>query len=291
MPLKSRHHLKATWLATQAAGRISTRAAGIFAAHLWFTPWPVPVSERGRAKQAKWLSSTTPISFDVDGKTIHAFSAGEGPTILLVHGWGESAASLGSFIEPFVSSGYRVVGIDMPAHGESTQVETNLFEASSVLRGIAAQLEDVHAVIAHSIGGAVTTIALSEGLEVDRVVLIAPVSNVHHAMETFTFLFQLPPKALSGLRATIERRYGRDVWDRLDSPTLARSVSTPALIIHDSDDPQVGVHDSEILADAWPNAHLVTTEGLGHANLLRDPDVIQHVQEFVTGIGSRLVSA
>ena len=92
-------------------------------------------------------------------------------------------------------------------------------------------------------------------------------------------------------RTTIERRYGDDVWDRLDSPTLARRVSTPALIVHDGDDPQVDVHDSEVLADAWPNAYLVTTEGLGHANLLRDPDVIEHVQEFVTGVGSRFVSA
>jgi pimeloyl-ACP methyl ester carboxylesterase len=291
MPLKDERHLKATWLATQAMGRISAWSSGIFAAHLWFTPWPVPVSERGRAKQAKWLSATTPITFDVDGKAVHAFTAGAGPTVLLVHGWGESAAGLGSFIEPFVSSGYRVVGIDMPAHGASTQVETNLFEESSVLRGIAAQLGDVHAVIAHSIGGAVTTIALSEGLEVDRVVLIAPVSNVHHAIEKFTFLFQLPPKAVEGLRATIERRFGGTIWDRLDSPALARTLTTPALIVHDGDDPQVELADSEILADAWPDAHLITTEGLGHANLLRDPSVIQHVEEFVTGVGSRLVSA
>jgi pimeloyl-ACP methyl ester carboxylesterase len=291
MPLKDLHHLKATWLATQAAGRVSAVASGPFAAHLWFTPWPVPVSERGRAKQAKWLSATTPITFDVDGKTIHAFTAGVGPTILLAHGWGESAASLGSFIEPFVSSGYRVVGIDMPAHGASKQIETNLFECSAVLRGVAEQLGDVHAVIAHSIGGAVTTIALDEGLDVERVVLIAPVSNVHHGMDKFKFLFRLPEKAVQGLRMTIERRYGRDVWDRLDSPTLARGFSTPALIVHDTDDPQVDLADSRILSDAWPGAHLITTEGLGHANLLRDPNVIEHVQEFVTGVGSRLVSA
>jgi pimeloyl-ACP methyl ester carboxylesterase len=291
MPLKDKRHLKAAWLATQATGRMSAWGSGIFAAHLWFTPWPVPVSERGRAKQAKWLSATTPITFDVDGKSVHAFTAGEGPTIVLVHGWGETAASLGSFIEPFVSSGYRVVGVDMPAHGASTQVETDLYEASSVLRGVVAQLGDVHAVVAHSIGGAVTTIALDEGLDVERVVLIAPVSDVHHTIDKFAFLFQLPEKAVQGLRATIERRFGDDVWERLDYPTLARSFTTPALIIHDRDDPQVDLADAEVLAAAWPGAHLVTTDGLGHHNLLRDAGVIQHVQEFVTGVGSRLVSA
>ncbi|MGH2807980.1 MAG: alpha/beta fold hydrolase [Actinomycetota bacterium] len=291
MNAKDPRALKATWLAMQAFGRISRWSSGFFAAHLWFTPWPVAVSERGRAKQAKWLSATEPVTFDVDGLTVRGFSAGQGPVILLVHGWGESAASLGSFIEPFVTSGYRVVGIDMPAHGNSRQVETNLFQSSAVVRGVARQLGEVHAVIAHSIGGAVTTIALSEGLEVDRVALIAPVSNVHHAIEKFSFIFQVPEKAALGLRDHIERRFGSDVWNRLDSPALARQLTTPALIVHDTGDPQVDLADSETLAAAWPGAHLVVTEGLGHATLLRDASVIQHIQEFVTGVGSRLVSA
>src|SRR5687768_13117485 len=111
--------LRATWLATKVTGHFSSRLAGRFASRLWFTPWPVPVGERARAKQAGWLAGTQPVTFDVGTHRIAGFSAGEGPAVLLVHGWGERAASLGAFVAPLVGAGFRVVGVDLPGHGET----------------------------------------------------------------------------------------------------------------------------------------------------------------------------
>jgi pimeloyl-ACP methyl ester carboxylesterase len=130
-------------------------------------------------------------------------------------------------------------------------------------------------------GGYVATVALNEGLAPERVVLIAPASNVQHALEKFTFLFRLPPKAARGLRANIERRFGADVWSRLEIVTLARRFRFPALIVHDREDPQVDVADSKALAGVWKGAHIVTTEGLGHTKIVRDPDLIERVRAFL----------
>jgi pimeloyl-ACP methyl ester carboxylesterase len=272
---------KATWLAMRVAGRFSQRLGGFFAGHLWFSPWRVPVSERALAKQAEWLARTNPVSFRVDGSDIAGYSAGRGRTVLLVHGWGERAASMGGFVAPLLSSGHRVVGIDLPGHGATSTGETNIFECSRALRGVARQLGGVYAVVAHSMGGYVATVALGEGLAPERVVLIAPASNVQRALEKFTFLFRLPPKAATGLRANIDRRFGADVWDRLDIAGLASRFQQPALIVHDREDPQVDVDDSKALAGAWKGAHIVTTEGLGHAKIVRDADVIERVRAFL----------
>src|SRR5262245_2710062 len=51
---------------------------------------------------------------------IATWTWGEGPTMVLVHGWGSRGARLGSFVEPLVSSGYSVVTFDSPAHGDSS---------------------------------------------------------------------------------------------------------------------------------------------------------------------------
>jgi pimeloyl-ACP methyl ester carboxylesterase len=63
-------------------------------------------------------------------------------------------------------------------------------------------------------------------------------------------------------------------------------MTTPALIIHDRDDPDVPYAHGEEIANAWPGAQLVATAGLGHRAILRDPDVVRRTVEFLrVGVG------
>jgi pimeloyl-ACP methyl ester carboxylesterase len=273
---------RATWMATRAAAAISPEVAGPVVARLWFTPWRILPSERGRARQAEWLKHTEPVSFSVGGHRISGFAAGSGSAhVVLVHGWGERAASLGAFVAPLVAAGYRVVGIDAPGHGDSSGGTTDAIKIGVAIRDVCDSLGDVHAVVAHSAGAMATTYAASHGLRANALVYLAPSVRLDHALDTFTQIFSLPPNAREGLKRTIDRRYGSDVWERLSASTLARDLDVPALIVHDRDDPQVGLSDAEELAAAWPDSRLVVTEGLGHGRILRDPKVIEEVVSFV----------
>jgi pimeloyl-ACP methyl ester carboxylesterase len=207
--MSATNSLKATWMATQLSGRFSTRLSGLFASRLWFTPWPVPVSERGLARQARWLADTETITFHSRHGPIAAFSAGGGPVILLVHGWGERAAFLGAFVKPIVDSGFRVIGIDLPGHGDTSRGSTNIFDLAHVLVDVADQLGGIDGVVAHSMGGTVTTVAVGEGLQPDAVAFLAPASNIDHVVEKFQMMFSLPSRAMDGLRRRIERRFGQ----------------------------------------------------------------------------------
>jgi pimeloyl-ACP methyl ester carboxylesterase len=247
------------------------------------------------AKQAGWLRATDPVVFDSRVGRIAGVTAGTGPAILLVHGWGERAAFLGAFIQPLVESGYRVIGIDLPAHGDSPGRRTNIFAEADALKDVADQVGGVRAAVAHSMGGVVTAVAIKEGLQVDAVALLAPATNLDHAVEKFQMLFSLPPKAIEGLRRNIERRFGRDIWDRLLVPRLAPDFNVPALIVHDRDDIQIDLADSEALIAVWPNARSLITSGLGHDKITRDLGVVQAVTQFVAEsidpIGSRRIPA
>lgn len=273
--------LKTAWVATRLAGRFSARLGGHFASKLWFTPWEVPITEKGRVKQAGWLEQTEPTSFFVSGREIKGFTAGAGPTVLLVHGWGEHGASLGGFIAPLVEAGYRVVGIDLPGHGATSRGRTDIFQLADAVWGVANELGGIRAVVAHSMGGYVTTVALSQGLPVESIVLIAPAINVKKALVKFGAMLELPRRSIDGLRAYIQRHFGPDVWDRLDVVSLARRFDVPALIFHDTDDPQVDLEDSQALSRAWSGARFKTTSGLGHSHILRDPDVLSATTRFL----------
>jgi pimeloyl-ACP methyl ester carboxylesterase len=64
--------------------------------------------------------------------------------------------------------------------------------------------------------------------------------------------------------------------------TIAPRMSTPLLVIHDRDDKEVPFDVGRHIAESWPNAELVATEGLGHQRILRDEGVRDLAVSFVT---------
>jgi pimeloyl-ACP methyl ester carboxylesterase len=278
---------KGLYGATRAAALVSEGLAGRFAERLWFIPWRVDPGERALAKQSGWLAHTRPIAFHTTIGNIAGFQTGSGPTVMLLHGWGESAGSLGAYIAPLVEAGHRVIGIDLPGHGASVTAEPNIYAVAEVIREIAWDLGGVAAIVAHSMGGHSAIAALNDGLTVERVALLAPSSRLDHTMDRFTSLLSLPPRAARGLKKKLERRFGTTMWSDLSGARLASELDIEALVVHSKDDPQVPFEDSVELAEAWPKARLKVVEGLGHGRLLRDATVIDEVVSFIASTADR----
>ena len=279
--------LKVTWLAMRYAGRYSERLGGWLAARLWFTPWRAKLSANALAREDGWLEGSQPLRIEVDGSELHGFVTGRGPTVLLVHGWGERASTMGAFIAPLAAAGYRVAAIDLPGHGQTPSTDPNLYVIADALKRTASELGDIDAVVAHSMGGLATTVALADGLVADKVVLLAPAIRLEHGLTKFNELFGVPPRASKGLRDHIDRRFGRDVWGHFAGDHLAAGITSPALIIHDEDDPQVDFEDGRLLAESWASARFEATKGLGHVKIVRDDEVVGRVVAFVSGRDAR----
>jgi pimeloyl-ACP methyl ester carboxylesterase len=268
---------------TKFLGRFSERLTGPAAYLLWFMPWRVPVSERGLKKQAGWLEGTEPFTLRTSVGRIAGFTAGEGPLVVLVHGWGESSGGLGGFIAPLVGAGFKVLGFDLPAHGKSSgQLTHGPIDARVAVREVADHFGGAHAVIAHSLGATAALLAMRDGLDPKRVVLLAPNVNVFYAMDTFQGMFGLPPKAMTGLQRKIERRFGPNVWRDVNADELGGRFEMPALVFHDPADPQVPLKGSEDLIRGWRGAKLIEAPGLGHGTITRDDSVIEAVRAFLT---------
>jgi pimeloyl-ACP methyl ester carboxylesterase len=251
----------------------------------------VPLPDRARAKQEEWLRGTTPLAVPFEGGELSGFSAGAGPVVLLVHGWGERAATLGGFVGPLVDAGYRVVAVDLPAHGSSPGTQTNALEIAAALHEVARAVDGVDGVIAHSMGAHGAVLALSEGLAARGAALLAPAVRLEHGLDRFGSMFRLPPKAVDGLRATIERRFGRAVWRDLAADRLAQTIECPTLIVHDREDTQVDLDDARLLAGAWRGARLHVTTGLGHNKPVRNAEVIAAAVAFVDEVIRKRSSA
>lgn len=267
------------WTAARTLGQRSTLLGGWLASMLWFTPWPTATTAASAARESEWLAGTTPLSVEAGRWRLHGYSAGHGPTVLLVHGWGDHAGRMGGFVAPLVAAGYRVVGLDLPGHGGRSPKATDLPTLAAALTAAGGQLGPIHAIVAHSMGGTVAMLATRDGLSPQALVLLAPPVRLEHAVDRFGELLDLPDRVVLGLRRRIERRFGRNVWAEYAADSLRLEV--PTLVIHDVEDPQVDIGDSRLLVRAWPRAQLVETAGLAHHRIARDHDVIAAAVAFV----------
>ena len=209
-----------------------------------------------------------------------AWAWGRGPVVLLAHGWNGRGTQLAGFVRPLVEAGFRVVTWDSIGHGQSTGARATLVDFARAIETVAETVGGAHAVIAHSMGGGATTIALHDGLALERAVFIAPPIDPGRWVTYFSELFDLAAPVRASFVAALAARAGRPPED-LHGERLAPSLSVPLLAIHDTDDREVPIASSLALTRAWPGAQLVQTSGLGHQRILNDPEVIARSVRFV----------
>ncbi len=205
----------------------------------------------------------------------------EKPYVLLVHGWSGHASQLGAFAQPLIDAGYAVVAFDAPGHGSSPGKSTTLFRIVDVMQTLVMQLGTPRAVIAHSFGCVVTARALHEGMLASGVILMSSPTRAEYLFAKFIGTLQLGDKILQRFRQHFEVEFGKDVWQRIDADSNARTLRVPALIVHDRNDSEVDPQCSQWLADAWQGSLLEYTEGLGHRRILRDATFIQRCVAFI----------
>ncbi|MCA9982356.1 MAG: alpha/beta hydrolase, partial [Anaerolineales bacterium] len=95
----------------------------------------------------------------VDGAQIRARVAGEGPTVVLVHGYADTIAKWNLIWHALVAQGYRVVAYDQRGHGRST-IGSYGMSIPHMATDLLAVLEYFEVrdgiVVGHSLGGFVT---------------------------------------------------------------------------------------------------------------------------------------
>jgi pimeloyl-ACP methyl ester carboxylesterase len=202
-----------------------------------------------------------------------------GPTILLAHGWGGTAAQLSRFVRPLLAAGFHVVAFDQPAHGASAGRQATVVDFARATAAVAAKLDHVHGVIAHSLGATGAALALDHGLAAERLALLAPPVEMPFFARAFGASLGLPPPRVDGMLRRISRSVGG--FERLDLRRRAPAFTSAALIVHDVRDREVPYDQAVALALAWPAARLRTVERLGHRRLLADAGVIRAAIDFM----------
>ena len=237
-------------------------------------------------EEAAFLETGIRQRIESDVGELTAWSWGEGPTALLVHGWGSRASRFRTIAPALVQAGWRVVAFDAPGHGLSAGRRSSLPETARAMRHLVEWERErrgrtPRAVIAHSFGAAATILAQRAGLHVPHNVFIAPSIDFNGYMDRVASALALNSGVVQAMIRRVEQRLGF-CWDEIRIDAIARDIAADALILHDPEDPEVPFADAEQLAAAWAAAELVRVKDLGHRRLLHDAAVVERIVRFVT---------
>lgn len=283
--------LTATRARLRVLEAVAPAAAGRAAVDLWCT-YPTGARARDfRPAQSVLHGSVTRLPAVRAGDVV-VETWGEGPVVYLVHGWGGWRGQLGAFVGPLVEAGHRVVAFDAPGHGESLPGflgpgRGTVMELMEAFEVVAREHGPAAGVVAHSLGCTSAAHVLhDEGVTADRLVMVAPNGGFAELVGQFADALRLAPRTTSDLRAALEDATGRRLADYDLAPLGADGGMPPTLVVHDRADREVAYATGAHIAEAWPNAALLTTEGLGHQWVLTDPGVVAGTVAHVTGVAA-----
>lgn len=279
---------------------IAPSGGAAWAERLWFRLPDVPAAVRA-GRSAVDRPPRARFTLDLGGSRIRGASWGAGPVVVLVHGWGGWGEQLGAYVGPLVDAGFQVVTFDAPSHGESGpgrhgRRSSTIPEMSEALVAVVAEHGPVYAVVAHSAGVVATAMAVRDGLELDRLVMLAPAARVEDWAEVFKRSVGIGPRTVERLWERLVRRLGMPMSD-FDVPMIGRELALTGRLplshlAHDRHDAETPYHGAEAIAAAWGVPRLVGTSGLGHRRIVRDPAVVADAVAFLTArrtVGQRPV--
>lgn len=259
---------------------------GVRAAHqLFTTPLPPRWLQPRTRWGADWQSESWP--FEQASVTVHHPRGGPaGPVVVLAHGWGGHAGQMQALAEHLFSLGLRPMVVDLPAHGASRGRRSALPQFMRALDYVVAQLRAqghrVQALVAHSLGANAAAAAVSRGLTVDQLVLLAPPASPRQYTRLFAQVFGLNEATRQGFQQRIEAQQGM-LMRNLEPQVVGPRIHAATLVVHDRSDRINAFADGQAYTQAIAGAQLLATDGLGHRRILHDPAVVQAVGAFVTG--------
>lgn len=203
---------------------------------------------------------------------------GPGPTAVLTHGWQGSASSWFRLIPLLRGLGYAVVVFDGPGHSGRPRVAT-LPDFAQGLSDIVQLFSPVEILVGHSFGGMASARVARKVPSLKALVLLATPDRVDTLVDGFVHRLNLAGPARERFYQRVHSASPVPLEEEATSIYLS-NVACPTLVLHDHSDDVIASDDALKIANS-AKTEVVFSEGLGHRKIIRDPETLSTVCEFL----------
>jgi len=225
-----------------------------------------PTMERAR----RWEAAIPGIRGRGSRIAVHEWGSGA-DVVLLVHGWQGRASQFAPLVRELLAERFRVVAVDMPAHGDAPGRATSVFDWLDAIRAVQARHGALHGLVGHSLGGLAALTAAADGVQVRRVVTASAPADASAVFDAFRDRLGMDAPTDAAMRALFERRYfpGQDPIARVSGVARPLRTSVSTLVAHDVRDRVIPHAEALRVRAAVPGAAALDTDGGWHARLVR----------------------
>lgn len=258
---------------------ISTDLATLFAAKIFATPLKFKVPERELMMRKSTKNKLLEIKSIQKKVMVYTYGYSK-KKVLIVHGWSGRGTQLYQLADKILENQMMVISFDAPAHGLSTGKTTLMSEFIETIHQLESKYGPFDAAIGHSFGAMSLLNAVASGLKTKKIVTIGADDSVHEIMNNFVEKIELKPIIARKLENLYKKKYGIDI-NSFSSHLVAKKVTTPTLVIHDSEDKYVPVSCAFAIRQNLEKGELLITNGLGHHKIFKDSQIIQRIISFI----------
>lgn len=245
-----------------SAYRVSPRLAGRLCYKVLTTP-PRHVAE---PEEVTFIAEGKQEFIEVNGLKAAVYNwPGDGPNVLLVHGWDSYSGRWFELGRRLLAAGCNVFAIDAPAHGATKGGVFSVIHFADLL----AAYVDVcrpELLVGHSAGGMASIYypeAYPTAFRPKKIALLGTPAELSDFVESFRRIIGLRPEIIRALETEFIRRW-KNSFAYFSMARFAKQLNMPGLIAHDKTDDIASYMGAYAIAESWPQAELMITEGMGH---------------------------
>jgi len=220
--------------------------------------------------------------YKIENSKFISYSYGEGPAILLLHGWCSNGARWKDYVDKLVQAGYKVVLVDAPGHGRASGHFLTLSVYIKGIKKIMRSESKWHAVITHSIAGLLSVTGMSElesQFHPNKFVMMNTFVSSDILIDKFAKCMGFTSEIIESLKNNFSN-YGGYATSDISILKHFKKFNMKSLLIYDIADVVVPRSEPKKLITTVPSLKYIQTKGLGHN--LRSQKIVEQVVAFVS---------
>jgi pimeloyl-ACP methyl ester carboxylesterase len=267
------------WISSSinAAAYVSPQFAGRMAFDVFCRPIGGGINEKNKS----FLATAQRHTLKAHGYDVRVYEwPGNGPTVLLAHGWASNSGRWRYWLPALQEAGFRVLALDAPAHGESGSKRFHMLHYAGFIKSVLDHFT-VDMAVGHSVGAASLILQqcyTNPPAAIKKLVLMAPPSELKSMTRDYFKIMQYNSRTKKGYEKFFKQKFGFAVND-FSIAGLAHAFPYPALVIHDPDDTVTVFDEGRLIAQALPMGRFMATKNKDHH--LYGPDVIEAAVAFL----------